>query len=138
LIEGDGPYDIPVDGEVSRFESSTHLGAFGGTARVRFPSKGFTPVPFVEGGLAAQLLHLRAPVDSEFGHHNTQSDTFAGWGWHLGGGLEVPVGPQASVLGEFGWNHAEPTKEEEYQGSLVTLRANASGAYARLGVRFFQ
>jgi hypothetical protein len=138
LVEGDGPYDIPVEGEVSHFESSTHLGAFGGTARLRFPSKSFSPVPFFEGGLAAQILHLRAPIETEFGHERTQSDTFAGWGWHVGGGLEVPIGRQAALLGEVGWNHAEPTREEEIDGTVTTLRALASGTYGRLGVRFFQ
>lgn len=138
VVADEGPYDIPVEGEFSRFESSTHLGAFGGTARLRFPSRSFTPVPFFEGGLAAQILHLRAPIETEFGHERTQSDTFAGWGWHVGGGVEVPVGGRAALLGELGWNHAEPTREEEIDGSFRTLRALASGTYARLGVRIFQ
>jgi len=136
LEDDDSPYDIPVEGEASVFASSTHLAALGVTGRLLLPLGDAGPLPYVEGGVALQLLHLRARDDDGRGRDHTVSDTFGGIGWHVAGGIDQPLGNALSLLGEVGWNHAEPRRETDEEGRSVTYTALASGAYARAGLRF--
>lgn len=136
LDDGDSPYDIPIEGEASMFASSTHLAALGLTGRLLLPLGDLGPMPFVEGGIALQILHLRAREDEGRGRDHTVSDTFGGLGWHVAGGVEQPLGHTLSLLGEVGWNHAEPRRESDEDGRSITYTALASGAYARAGLRF--
>jgi opacity protein-like surface antigen len=136
LFEDDGhPYDIPIEGEASEFASSTHLASLGLNGRLLLPLGDRGPSPFVEAGLALQVLHLRAR-DEGGRSDRIQSDTFGGIGWHVGAGVEQPLGHSVSLLGEAGWSHAEPRKEIEEDGRSVTYTAMASGGYIRAGLRF--
>lgn len=142
FIETENPYDIPVESSLSEFVSSSHLAMLGVTGRLRMPLGPDGPAPFVQGGLLAQLLHLRASgagIDGDGGlgrHHDGDvvSDTFTGIGWHVGGGIEQPLDARVGLVGEAGYLFAEPTKQESDWQETITYRALASGYYARAGV----
>ncbi len=136
----DPPYDLPVDGSVNATASSTNLGMLGLGARLRFPFDGGGPAPFVSGGLLLQILHLssleRVEIGGGYLEERERSDTFAGVGWHAGGGVDLPLDGRIGFLAELGYVHARPTKELNEPGYVpVTLRANASGYYLRGGLR---
>lgn len=145
FIESDNPYDFPVETTVSEFVSSSHLAMLGVVGRLRFPTGRGGPTPFVQGGLLAQLLHLRASgrdVDgglpgSGRSHRDDDvvSDTFTGLGWHVGAGVDQPLDGRVALTGELGYLYAEPTKTAQDWDDSVTYRALASGVYARAGLR---
>ena len=139
FIETDQPYDIPVEGTISEFVSSSHLLQLGVVGRLRVPTSPGGPEPFVQGGLLAQLLHLRAADhDGEdswwHDHDDVVSDTFTGIGWHVGVGVMQPIDRRVGLVGELGYLHAEPTQHEHEGGQRITYRALASGVYARAGL----
>ena len=137
----ENPYGIPIDESSTGTKSSVHLGMLGLLGRLRMPLGRVGPVPFIQGGATVQLLHLTYTDNPEGGTYPddaiNRSDTFAGIGWFVGGGVEQPIDSRLSFVGEFGYNHAEPSKDIEQRGlPPVTLTAHADGVYLRAGLRF--
>jgi len=136
----DGPYDIPIEASTNAYASSVHLLRLGVVGRMRFPTGRTGPVPFAEGGLSWNILHLRA-ADGDALHYSGHvdriaHDTFFGLGWHLGGGIEQPIDDQASLFGEAGYVRSQPHKEDDDGFTTIRYTARASGTYLRGGVRF--
>lgn len=139
-IQIDTSYDIPVEEVIDASSSNTHLGMLGAVARLRFTPKGSGFSPYVSGGVLLQLLHLNATThfeDGPFSGSVSESDTFAGIGYQLGGGLDIALSPSTALVTEAGYVWAEPTKkvDVDYYDTSATFRAKASGVMVRGGFR---
>ncbi len=138
---GGPPYDIPVHESFDMGSSSVHLAMLGVGGRLRFPVGLNGPAPFVQGGILFQLLHLTSMELEELGGNRyrevERSDTFWGFGWQAGAGMDIPLDGRTGLVAEFGYVHAEPQKTIDEPGYVrTTLTAEAGGAFVRGGVRF--
>jgi hypothetical protein len=133
----DTPYDLPVEGVIDLRKTSTDLIPLGGVLRLRFPAGGGHLVPFVSGQVGFDLLRLSASEGTRSGGVILeQTEYFTGIGTSVGGGIEATLDGNAGLLFEAGYHHSRPDKSLEVDGIQVRGRVDASGGYARFGLKF--
>jgi hypothetical protein len=139
LFETDHGFQPPLRGEITRFESSSDFVPLGFTLRLRMPLANPAIVPFVSGTLSYEILHLDffardfppGPYDALLGN----SQTLMGFGWQVAGGVEIALAPGVGLFGEAGLHHSDPSRQLEFSGSPVDVRASLHGGFMRAGVR---
>jgi len=139
LFETDHGFEPPIRGEVTTYESSTDFVPLGMTLRLRMPLANRSIVPFVSGTLAYEILHMEFferdgtldPFEAVLGN----SETLLGFGWQVAGGVELAVGPSLGIFGEAGMHRSEPSRQLDWGGSPLDVRAPLHGGFMRVGLR---
>lgn len=77
------------------------------SGRLYLPTPG--PSPFAEVG--AGWYHVIYDYDDELEALGAEDDSENSFGWHVGAGLDLPVGPRASLVGQLRWVFVDPERE---------------------------
>lgn len=76
------------------------------SGRLYLPTGG--PSPFAEFG--AGWYHVVYDYDADLEALGAEDESESSFGWHVGAGLDLPVGPRASLVGQLRWVFVDPDR----------------------------